>query len=136
MASRYLSLLLRWPWLPTGWLAGWLAVITGGVRATALIGCGASAATSLRGLQQLGEAAASTGGCGLGEGVQVVWITRRPLGHAAPDSGGANPPPGPYALVDGDPLPQRDALYRSANAIAGAALLVSPRAACCQALCA
>ena len=55
----------------------------------AVIGCGASAVTSLRALKQL----AANGG-----GVEVVWVTRH----------GTNP----YKLIDNDPLPQRKALYR------------------------
>ena len=42
------------------------------------------------------------------------------------DGGDADPP---YALVEGDPLPQRDALYRSANAIAGPRCVSCRRAA-------
>jgi len=63
-------------------------------KVTAVIGSGASAITTLKGLQRLGEH---------GE-VSVVWITRR----GAP----------PYSIIENDPLPQRAELYVLGNALA------------------
>jgi len=63
-------------------------------KVTAVIGSGASAITTLKGLQKLSQH---------GE-VHVVWITRR----AAP----------PYSIIENDPLPQRAELYILGNALA------------------
>jgi len=60
-------------------------------RITAVVGSGASAITSLKGLETLAAC-------------DVIWFTRR--GNT------------PYQLVDNDALPQRDALYRLGNSLA------------------
>jgi hypothetical protein len=65
---------------------------------TAVVGCGASAITSLSGLRTL---AAERGGVG------VVWVTQRTSA--------------PYTVLDDDPLPQRDALNRLGNSLAAEA---------------
>ena len=66
-------------------------------RLTVVVGAGASAATCLSQLSQLSREVG---------GVSVIWVTRRP---------GDSPP---YALIEGDQLPGREALYRLANRLA------------------
>ena len=60
-----------------------------------VVGAGASAATTLGGLHNLSR---EKGGVG------VVWVTRR-QGE-------------PYSVIENDPLPQREALYRMGNMLA------------------
>lgn len=74
--------------------AGADALLRGGT--VAVIGSGASAITTLAMLRA--KSAAS------GAALSVVWVTRR-----------AGPP---YALIDGDPLPQRAALHQLGNELA------------------
>ena len=66
-------------------------------RLTVVVGAGASGATCLSQLSQLSREVG---------GVSVIWVTRRP---------GDSPP---YAVIEGDQLPGREALYRLANRLA------------------
>ena len=64
---------------------------------TVVVGAGASGATCLSQLSQLGREVG---------GVSVIWLTRRAEGSP------------PYTVIEGDQLPGREELYRLANSLA------------------
>lgn len=63
-----------------------------------MVGSGASGVTCLSLLERLAREVG---------GVEVSWVTRRP--RDVP----------PYSVLEGDPLPEREALYRLGNRLAG-----------------
>ena len=63
-----------------------------------MVGSGASGATCVSHLAQLARQVG---------GVSLIWVTRRAQGRP------------PYTLIEGDPLPGREALYTLANRLAG-----------------
>ena len=62
-----------------------------------MVGSGASGVTCLSLLERLAREVG---------GVEVSWVTRRPLDVP------------PYSVLEGDPLPEREALYRLGNRLA------------------
>ena len=63
-----------------------------------MVGSGASGATAV---SQLARLSREVGG------VSLIWVTRRPEGRP------------PYTVLDNDPLPGRESLYKLANRLAG-----------------